>query len=142
MIKDLSPDDYSTWRDLWDQYLVFYGTTLSDAQTELTWSRLLDPLEPMNGFGAFDKDRLVGIAHFLTHRSTWAENGYVYLEDLFVDPSARGGSYGRKLIEATYAYADKGKLSRVYWATQNDNVQARRLYDALATESEFVQYRR
>lgn len=89
-----------------------------------------------------DAGRAIGIAALVFHRSTWSATWYCYLEDLFVAPEARGLGVGRALIEATYAEADRRGADRTYWATQETNATARKLYDRIGKLSEFVQYRR
>jgi len=59
--------------------------------------------------------------------------------DLFVHSSTRGKGFGRKLILAVKEAAIKHGCDRYYWATQESNAIARRLYDSLA-ELEFVMY--
>jgi GNAT superfamily N-acetyltransferase len=85
---------------------------------------------------------LIGFVHCVFHRGTWAINDFCYLEDLFVAPSARGQGVGRALIEAVYARADAKKCARVYWLTHESNATARKLYDQLAENRGFIQYRR
>ncbi|MEM9286052.1 MAG: GNAT family N-acetyltransferase [Pseudomonadota bacterium] len=139
-VRALAETDRLAWDLLWQGYLAFYETSLPVDQTALTWSRLMDPAEAVFGLVAEVKGQVRGIAHALPHSSTWARVGYLYLEDLFVAPEVRGLGLGRQLIEALYAIADEREIARVYWATKHDN-PARRLYDQLATESGFVQYR-
>ena len=140
-IRPLRADDEAGWLRLWRGYLEFYKTELADEVTEDAFARLLKS-EPHFGLVAEENGRIIGFAHCLLHPSTWSKKTYCYLEDLFVDPSSRGSGAGRKLIEAVYAEADKYGCARVYWATQEGNRAARRLYDNLATKTDFVQYRR
>jgi GNAT superfamily N-acetyltransferase len=142
IIRPLAPEDETQWREQWAGYLAFYKTALPPAQTALTWARLLDPLEPMSGLGAFEGDELLGFTVTLLHRSTWARVGYLYLEDLFTTEAARGRGVARALIDAVYRHADELGAERVYWVTAADNVTARALYDKVAKEAGFVQYRR
>lgn len=142
VIRPLEPGDRAAWDPLWQGYLEFYEQPLPPAITERTWTRLLDPQFGHHGIGAFEGARMVGICHYLFHPSTWSEAPYCYLEDLFVDPGARGAGAGRALIEAVYRAADAAGAGRVYWMTQEHNATARRLYDQVARKRPFVQYAR
>jgi GNAT superfamily N-acetyltransferase len=39
---------------------------------------------------------LLGLTHYLFHRHAWKIENVCYLQDLFVDPAARGTGLGRK----------------------------------------------
>ena len=140
-IRPLCRQDESSWRRLWDGYLEFYKTSLSAEHSDALFEKLLAG-EGHHALVAEAEGAIVGFVHFLPHASTWSLTGYCYLEDLYVDPSARGSGAARALIEAVYAEADKRGLTRVYWHTDKGNERARGLYDKLATLSDFVQYRR
>jgi GNAT superfamily N-acetyltransferase len=141
-IRPLGPENRADWEPLWAAYLSFYEAKISSTVTETTWARLNDPAEPMHALGAFLDGHLVGIVHYLFHRSTWTTGGYCYLQDLFTDEAARGQGAGRALIEAVYERAQVAGASRVYWLTQEGNARARALYDKLADRSGFIQYRK
>lgn len=141
-VRDLSPADRTGWEPLWRGYLDFYGASISDDVTDLTFRRLLDPAEDMFCLVAEQDGLLVGIVQCVLHRSTWTAAPYCYLQDLFVAPDARDAGVGRALIEAVYARADALGAARVYWLTHETNATARVLYDAVAVRSGFIQYRR
>lgn len=146
-IRHLAEADRAAWEPLWRGYLEFYKTSVPPATTDLTWSRLLDPAEPMHVLGAFGSgadgaERLLGIVHYLYHRTTWTPGDNCYLQDLFTVPDARGKGAGRALIEAVYAKAKAAGAARVYWLTQDDNATARALYDKLADHPGFTVYRK
>ncbi len=84
----------------------------------------------------------VGMVHHIRHRSCWTIGDYLYLQDLFVSPAARGTGIGRKLIEYVYQLAAAQGCSRVHWLTHETNADAMLLYDRIAERSGFVQYRR
>lgn len=141
-IRALEAADRAQWEPLWQGYLTYYESQVSEAVTNTTWTRLISADEQPDGFCAVDAEGiLVGIVHYLFHRSTWSVEGYCYLEDLFVDPDLRGGGVGRGLIEAVYKAAGDRGATRVYWNTQHFNTRARKLYDQTATLSPFIQYR-
>jgi GNAT superfamily N-acetyltransferase len=141
-VRPLTDDDYPQWLGLWAGYLRFYRERLPEEVTQATFDRLIDPAGELKGLVAESGGRLVGFAHYLFHPSTWSLTGYCYLEDLFVDPDARGQGAGRGLIEAVYAAADQAGSGRVYWMTQEFNADARALYDTLGHRTSFIRYQR
>ena len=143
-IRDIARNDRPQWQVLWDGYNAFYGrsgpTALDPAISELTWERFFDAAEPVHALVAVDGDRLVGLAHYLFHRSTTRAEDVCYLQDLFTLEALRGKGVGRKLIEAVVEAARRAGSSRVYWQTKSDNHAARMLYDKLAKHSGFIVY--
>ena len=134
-------EDEAPWFVLWQGYLDFYKTVLSPAQSELTWTRIMDPDFNMNCAVAVLDGVVVGFTTYNLQNSTWSEGGHCYLEDLFVEPSVRGGGIGRALIDYVKKFAISNKCSRLYWNTDEDNATARKLYDTYSLESGKCQYR-
>ena len=141
-VRILIASDRSAWEPLWKGYQIFYKADLSPEITNTTWQRFLDPAEPMHALGAFSDGKLIGMVHYLFHRSCWSVVGYCYLQDLFTAPEERGKGAGRALIEAVYAAAREAGASRVYWLTHETNSDAMKLYDKVAERSGFLQYRK
>jgi GNAT superfamily N-acetyltransferase len=141
-IRPLTPEDRAQWEPLWQGYLAFYKTSIPGDVTDLTFARFFDEAEPMHARVAERNGEVVGIVHYIFHRSTWTKGPYCYLQDLFTAEQARGGGVGRQLIEAVYDEAKAQGASRVYWLTQEDNATARALYDRVAERSGFIQYRK
>jgi GNAT superfamily N-acetyltransferase len=142
VIKPVTPDERAAWEPLWQGYLRFYEASQTLDATDILWKRLHDPKELMHVVGAYRDGKLVGIVHYLYHRSCWTIGDYCYLQDLFVSPEARGLGAGRALIETVYEAAQKAGASRVHWLTLEGNAQARTLYDRIAERSGFIQYRK
>lgn len=142
MIRALEARDEAAWRALFAGYNAFYGRpAFPDEITAVTWQRLLDPDERMHALVAEHDGSVVGIAHFLFHRSTTAIADVCYLQDLFVADAVRGRGHARALIEATRDRARLAGASRLYWQTHESNAAARRLYDSLAEHAGFIVYR-
>ncbi len=140
-IRLARPDDFEHWLPLWQGYQQFYKAVIPDSTTELTWHRFHDAAEPMHCAVAEVEGRLVGLVHYIYHRSCWTAGDYCYLQDLFCAESVRGQGVGRALIEHVYEAARAAGASRVHWLTQEDNASARLLYDRIADRSGFIQYR-
>jgi GNAT superfamily N-acetyltransferase len=145
IVRAVRASDFAAWLPLWTGYNEFYGrvgaAALPDKITELTWSRFFDPAEPMHALVAEVDGRLLGLVHFLFHRSTSSATPVCYLADLFTVEAARGAGVGRTLIDAVYNAALAFGSTRVYWHTHETNTVARRLYDGVAENSGFIMYR-
>lgn len=141
----MRPTDFLAWKPLWDGYNAFYGrhgdTALASEITQMTWSRFLDPGEPMHALVAEAGGAMLGLTHFLFHRSSIYINSICYLADLFTVEAARGRGVGAALIRAVYAQASNAGAARVYWQTHETNTVAMRLYNKLAERSGFIVYR-
>jgi GNAT superfamily N-acetyltransferase len=144
-VRPLQPTDRAAWAPLWDGYNAFYGrageTALPAPITEMTWARFFDAYEPLHALVAADENgRLLGLVHYLFHRSTTRIEPTCYLQDLFTTPESRGRGVGRALIEGVYAAVRQAGGRRVYWQTHTTNATARALYDKLARHDGFLIY--
>jgi GNAT superfamily N-acetyltransferase len=145
-VRLVTRQDYEQWLPLWDGYNAFYGragaTALSPEITGMTWARFFDAYEPVHGLVAESDGQLLGLTHYLFHRSTTAIEPTCYLQDLFTSNAARGRGIGRALINRVYEQARLAGSSRVYWQTHQTNLTAMQLYDKVAERSGFVVYRK
>jgi len=143
-IRAVRPDDYEQWLPLWDGYNAFYGrsgpTALAPEITRVTWQRFFDESEPMHALVAERNGHLLGLAHYLFHRSTISIELNCYLNDLFTSESARGKGVGHALLLEFYKRAQEAGSTRVYWLTHETNETARRLYDQVAANRGFIVY--
>jgi GNAT superfamily N-acetyltransferase len=145
-VRAIQRADFLDWKRLWDGYNAFYGrvgdTALAPEVTLMTWSRFFDAYEPVHALVAEVSGRIVGLTHFLYHRSTIQIPPTCYLADLFTADAVRGQGVGRALISAVYSHAKRAGSPRVYWQTHESNTVAMRLYDQVAERSGFMVYRR
>jgi len=144
IVRPVEQADLPAWKPLWDGYNAFYGrtgkTALPDDVTRTTWQRFFDPGEPMFALVAESDGGLVGLVHYLFHRSTSRIAPTCYLQDLFTLPSERGRGVGRQLIQGVYERAKHAGVRRVYWQTHATNTAGRTLYDKVATHDGFIVY--
>ena len=143
-VRPIQEGDFVAWLPLWDGYNAFYGrkgeTALRPEITQTTWQRFLNPNEPVFALVAESAGTMLGIAHYLFHRSTSRIEQICYLQDLFTAPEARGRGIGKALIHAVYQNAKETGSSRVYWQTHETNVAGRLLYDKIAKHVGFIVY--
>jgi len=146
IIRPVVVEDFDTWKILWDGYNAFYEregpTALSNEITRTTWSRFLDSHEPVHALVAERAGTLLGLVHYLFHRSTIQITPTCYLQDLFTSAAARGNGVGRLLIEGVYERAKNAGSGRVYWQTHETNGVAMQLYNQVAERSGFIVYRK
>jgi len=146
LIRSPVAADYPAWKPLWDGYNAFYGregpTALADEITQAAWQRFFDAYEPVHALVAERGGELLGLTHYLFHRSTTMIEPNCYLQDLFTAQAARGKGVGRALIEGVYEQARLKGSPRVYWQTHQTNHTARTLYDKVAEHQGFIIYRK
>jgi GNAT superfamily N-acetyltransferase len=146
LIRPVVRADREKWQLLWDGYNEFYGrsgpTALPAEISDTTWERFFDSYEPIHALVAERGEHLLGVAHFLFHRSTISIQPVCYLQDLFTAKESRGEGVGRGLIQAVYDRAQQAGASRVYWQTHESNEAAMGLYDKVAEKSGFLVYRK
>jgi len=146
VVRAVQRGDLAAWMPLWNGYNAFYGreneTALSPEITQLTWERFFDPEEPVYALVAEAEGRLLGLAHYLFHRSTTRKELTCYLQDLFAEREERGRGVGRLLIEGVYDQARAAGIGRVYWQTHHTNAAGRHLYDKMAKHAGFIVYAR
>jgi GNAT superfamily N-acetyltransferase len=145
-IRDVAASDYESWLTLWNGYNAFYGrsgpTALPAEVTQTTWQRFFDAREPVYALVAELDDSLIGLTHYLFHRSTTLIAPICYLQDLYTAPERRRTGVGRALIEAVYECARDAGSPRVYWQTHETNLVGQRLYEQVAERSGFIVYRK
>ena len=141
-VRPVVPADLAQWGTLWDGYNTFYQRTVPSEITRTTWARFFDGYEPMHALVAEHEGRLLGLVHYLFHRSTSMIGPICYLEDLFTVETVRGQGVGRALIDAVYQRARSAGGLQVYWQTHETNRTAMALYDQVAERSGFLVYAR
>jgi GNAT superfamily N-acetyltransferase len=142
VIRPAAAKDEARWRALWAGYISFYRGSVPEEATANTWRLILDPASGMGGLVADAGGEVIGICNYLFHANTWSTQPICYLQDLFVDPKARGGGAAKKLILACEEKAREKGAFRLYWQTQEYNAAARSLYDTIVPRSSFIVYRK
>ena len=139
-VTPLAHEDRDRWNELYVAYATFYRQDQTAKMRVRVWDWIMDPNHEVFGFGARLDGRLVGLAHVCPFARPLAASTGLWLDDLFVDPSVRGGGVGAALIERCRAVAMERGHGIVRWVTAEDNATARGLYDRVANATSWVTY--
>lgn len=142
-VRAVEAADRAEWHRMWSANCAHFGASPSAAEDDELWRRIVDPEHPVNALvccPAVARTPLLGLAHCVLHPHTFSSRMVCYLEDLWVEPSARGAGVGRRLIDALVALGRRHGWRRIYWHVDADNIAARRLYDRIACATGYVRY--
>ncbi|MDM1248377.1 GNAT family N-acetyltransferase [Acinetobacter sp. R933-2] len=141
-IIPLEEINFEQWLPLWQGYLNFYKSQLTDEQIRLSWKRITNPEQAdMFGYAIQIEGQVAGFVHLISHMSMWTDLPYCYLQDLYVNEQFRNQGLARQLIEHSYSVCAR-KFDRIYWLTQESNITAQYLYDRIANKTGFIQYKK
>lgn len=141
IIRPVEQSDRADWGRLYQGYAEFYNVTQTDEMRDRVWSWLIDPAHETKGLVAFrDQGGLVGLTHYRAFARPLSASTGGFLDDLFVDPIARGSGIARLLIDAVAKEGRKQRWTVIRWITAEDNYRARTLYDQVADKTKWVTY--
>lgn len=140
-IRPVAPSDRDIWEELFQSYAAFYGLEIPPAVAETVWGWIFEPDTDFWCDLAENSDGdVVGLVQYQLMARSLGGGMVCYLSDLYVKPETRGAGAGRALIDHVLGFARDRKLSGVRWLTQEDNLQARKLYDSYQSRSDFILY--
>ena len=139
-IRPAEAADRAEWDRLYAGYAAFYGVAQTAAMRDRVWGWIRDPEHEVQALVAEGAGSLVGLAHFRPFARPLSATVGGFLDDLFVDPAARGTGAAQALIAAV---SDEGRArgwSVIRWITAADNARARGVYDRMAQATPWVTY--
>ena len=141
-VRPVVASDRDTWARLFVAYGVFYETTFSDEIVGGVWTWLMDAGHSTNALVAVstESDAVVGFAIYRPVADTFTAASGWFLDDLYVDPSARGTGAATALIDAIRVIAHEAGGGTLRWITAADNVRAQSVYDKVAVRQSWVTY--
>ena len=100
----------------------------------------MDSSHSLQDLVAFQEAAPVSIAHFRAMPSPLRVQNIVFLNDLVVHPSARGGGVGQLLLGELQQIGLQEGWGLFRWITQDNNYRARKLHDKVASKSDWNVY--
>jgi GNAT superfamily N-acetyltransferase len=140
-IRSAREDELDELLPLMRAYCEFYESSPTD-EGVMTMARTLIT-DPSQGaaFIARQDGRAIGFATLDWKWSMLKGARIGYLEDLFVDPDARGRGTADALIRACADRCRELGMPALEWLTAPDNLRARKVYDRTGAESDtYVEY--
>lgn len=132
MIRDAAPSDLGDLLRLIRALAVYEKEPDAVETTGDDLRRALFGPEPKVFASVAEADgEVVGMAIYFLTFSTWTGRHSLYLEDLFVDPHARGRGLGRALLTSLAARAVEWGCARMEWAVLDWNDPAIGFYRAM-----------
>src|SRR5438067_11404350 len=132
MIRPATPADVPTVarliRALAEYERLSHAVVLDEARLR---EHLFGPRPFCEVLLAEDAGAVVGFALFFHNYSTFRGQPGIYLEDLFVEPAARGRGHGKALLRALAKLAVQRDCGRLEWAVLNWNEPSIDFYRAL-----------
>lgn len=126
--------------ELADYEKAVHEVLASPAQIEAT---LFATATPTRALVAEHEGQVVGYAVYFYSYSTWLGRNGIYLEDLYVSPSARGTGLGKGLLRELAREAVANDCGRLEWSVLDWNTPAIDFYESLGAKAqdEWVRYR-
>jgi len=140
IIRRPEAGDFEAWARLYAGYAAFYRVEQTEGMRARVWSWIGDPDHEVQGLVAEVDGVLVGLAHFRPFARPLSASVGGFLDDLFVDPEARGTGAAKALIAAVEAEGRARGWSVIRWITAENNYRARGVYDQVATRTPWVTY--
>lgn len=139
-VHPATSSDEAGWKRLFTAYREFYRLAPDVDVVNRVWSWINDDAHETNALVAVADGKIVGIADYREFARPSTGSVGIWLDDLFTDPDCRGAGIGRSLIAELRAMAQARGHSVVRWITASDNHTAQRLYDDIATRTQWVTY--
>ena len=140
-IRPLRAEDRPEWDVLYKGYADFYKVEQTPEMRDVVFGWLMDPDHGSKGLVAVESSgRLIGLTHYRPFASPLRAWTNCFLDDLFVDPAARGSGAADALIDGVAAVARENGWPVVRWITADDNYRGRGVYDKTATRTMWITY--
>ncbi len=134
-IRPVEARDYTAWDPLYVGYCEFYRVPTTPEKRRVVFDWLMDEAQVLEGLVAELDGKVVALAHFREMPRPLHGTMMGFLDDLFVDPDARGAKVGEAMFERLAQICRERGWKVMRWLTQDHNYRARTLYDRIGAKS-------
>ena len=140
MVRNLKPNDFNMWSNLYKSYAEFYKVTMNKEILNNLWLWIHNESHAVKGICFELESKIVGIAHYRTMPRPIKGHYICFLDDLFVEPDFRGQKIAQKLINHLKSLSKVNNWEGIRWITHSSNQNAKKLYDKIANNTGFELY--
>lgn len=139
-IVELRQIEYGQWAALYKAYADFYKVPLTEAQLQTVWTWLDGHETELRGLAALIDGKPEGIIHYRRFLRPLAGEVGIFLDDIFVCPSARRKGVGKALLDRLEDIADAQGCTVIRWMTAEHNHGAQNFYDQFGKKTGWITY--
>ncbi|NOZ42104.1 MAG: GNAT family N-acetyltransferase [Alphaproteobacteria bacterium] len=131
---------FAKWAELYKAYAGFYKVSMTQQQLQTAWGWLDGHETELRGLAALVDGEPQGIIHYRRFLRPMAGEVGIFLDDIFVCPSARRKGVGKALLDRLENVAKAQGCTVIRWITAEDNRGAHKFYDQFAHKTSWVTY--
>lgn len=140
-VNAVTEADQAAWQSLYKGYATFYKMPMTEQTLDTVWRWIHDESNLFWCRVARQADgKPIGLMHFREMPSPLRGCQMGFLDDLFVDPEARGHGAVTALFDDLTEQARVRSWPSVRWITADDNYRARAVYDRLSHKTQWNTY--
>jgi len=139
-IIDIRQLEFSEWAELYKSYAEFYKVPISEEQLHVVWEWLGGHETELKGIAALADGKPAGIVHYRRFLRPLVGEVGIFLDDIFVCPTARRKGVGKVMIEAIENIAKNQNCSIIRWITADYNRDAQTFYDQFGKKTGWITY--
>ena len=140
-LREIVTTDRDRWAQLYEWYCQFYKTPFTAEIGDEVWGWIETAGNGFEGRMIVDVNgETIGLCHFREYPLPLLGKMGGFIDDIFVDPQARGSGAAAASIEYVKAFGSAHGWATINWLTGDDNYRARGVYDRYATRTLWVTY--
>ncbi len=131
---------FKKWAALYKAYAEFYDVSMTTAQLQTVWNWLDGPESELRGLAALIDGEPKAIAHYRRFLRPLAGEVGIFLDDIFVSPTARRTGTGQAILTRLEDIAKIQGCTIIRWMTAEHNQGAQNFYDQFGKKTGWITY--